>query len=183
MFTIFWDMSGAILTISCRREPQQATKHSETFWRRVWSLDIWRKRRQFLFRNMTSVRVEPTCRLQPTGARTKELPFHTRPAHCAAAVSLDHERHWSPLSYWRRGVISGARPNETNFHGDIMAAGAGTAQWYRAGLWAGWSGVRVPVLSGNFSPHHLVQIGSGTHPASYPMGMRASFPGRKAAGE
>jgi hypothetical protein len=29
---------------------------------------------------------------------------------------------------------------------------------------------------GNFSLHHRVQNGSGAHPASYPMGTRASFP-------
>jgi hypothetical protein len=27
----------------------------------------------------------------------------------------------------------------------------------------GWSGVRVPVEAGNFSPHHRVQTGSGAH--------------------
>jgi uncharacterized protein (DUF2336 family) len=56
------------------------------------------------------------------------------------------------------------------------------AQWYSAGLRAGWSGVRVSAEAGNFSLHHLVQNGSGVHPASYPMGTRDSFPGDKAAG-
>jgi len=36
--------------------------------------------------------------------------------------------------------------------------------------------------AGNFSLHHRVQTGSGAHPASYPMGIRGSFPGGKAAG-
>jgi hypothetical protein len=43
-------------------------------------------------------------------------------------------------------------------------------------------GVRFPAGAGNFSLHHCVQIGSGAHPASYPMGTRGSFPGSKAVG-
>jgi hypothetical protein len=42
-------------------------------------------------------------------------------------------------------------------------------------------GVRVLVGSG-FSLLHIVQTGSGAHPASYPMGARSYFPGGKAAG-
>jgi len=34
----------------------------------------------------------------------------------------------------------------------------------------------------NFSLHQCVQNNSGAHPASYPMGTGASFPGDKAAG-
>jgi hypothetical protein len=34
----------------------------------------------------------------------------------------------------------------------------------------------------DFSPRHRVQIGPGTHPASYPMGTGGSFPGGKAPG-
>jgi hypothetical protein len=44
------------------------------------------------------------------------------------------------------------------------------------------SGVRFPVGAGNFSLHYCVQNGSETHPASYPMGTRGSFPGDKATG-
>jgi hypothetical protein len=44
------------------------------------------------------------------------------------------------------------------------------------------SRVRFPAGTGNFSPHHRVQNGSGAHPASYPMGTRGSFTGDKAAG-
>jgi hypothetical protein len=44
------------------------------------------------------------------------------------------------------------------------------------------SRVRFPAEDGSFSLHHRVQIGSGAHPASYPMGTRGSFPGGKAAG-
>jgi hypothetical protein len=43
-------------------------------------------------------------------------------------------------------------------------------------------GVRVPAGTGNFSLHHRVQTGSEAHPASYSMGTRGSFPGRRAAG-
>jgi hypothetical protein len=62
---------------------------------------------------------------------------------------------------------------------------AGMAQWYSAGLRAGWLGVRVPAGAGNFSLNHRIQIGSGAHPASYPMDIGGSFlgvkrPGRKA---
>jgi hypothetical protein len=42
--------------------------------------------------------------------------------------------------------------------------------------------VRFPAGAGNFSLHHSVQNGSGAYPASYPMGIRGSFPGGKAAG-
>jgi hypothetical protein len=44
------------------------------------------------------------------------------------------------------------------------------------------SGVRFPAGAGKFSLHHRVQNGSGAHPASYPMGTRASFPGGKVVG-
>jgi hypothetical protein len=44
----------------------------------------------------------------------------------------------------------------------------------------GGVGVRVPVGS-RFSLLHVVQTGSGAHPASYPMGTRGSFLGGKAA--
>jgi hypothetical protein len=41
-------------------------------------------------------------------------------------------------------------------------------------------GVRVP--GQEFSFLHVVQTGSGAHPASYPMGTGDSLPGGKAAG-
>jgi hypothetical protein len=44
------------------------------------------------------------------------------------------------------------------------------------------SRVRFPAEAGNFTLHHRVRNGSGTHPASYSMGNRGSFPGGKAAG-
>jgi hypothetical protein len=42
------------------------------------------------------------------------------------------------------------------------------------------SRVRLPAEVGNFSLHHRVQNGSGTHPASHPMDTRGSLPGGKA---
>jgi hypothetical protein len=42
------------------------------------------------------------------------------------------------------------------------------------------SRVRFPAGAGNFSLHHRVQNGTGTHSASYPMGTRGSFPGGEA---
>jgi hypothetical protein len=44
------------------------------------------------------------------------------------------------------------------------------------------SRVRFPAGAGNFSLHHHVQNGSGAYTASYPMGIRGSFLGGKAAG-
>jgi hypothetical protein len=64
----------------------------------------------------------------------------------------------------------------------IKIIGAGIGQWYSTRLRAGWSGVRVQVGAGNFSPHHRIQTDSGAHPTSYPMGTRGSFPGGKVAG-
>jgi hypothetical protein len=44
------------------------------------------------------------------------------------------------------------------------------------------SRVRFPARGGNYSLHHRVQNGSEAHPASYPMCIRGSFTGNKAAG-
>jgi hypothetical protein len=46
----------------------------------------------------------------------------------------------------------------------------------------GGSRVPFPAGTGNFSLHHRVQNGSGSHPASYPMGTRGYFSGVKAVG-
>jgi hypothetical protein len=51
---------------------------------------------------------------------------------------------------------------------------------YSSGLRAGWLGFRVPAEAGNF-PHHRVRTGYEALPAYYPMGIRGSFPGGKAA--
>jgi hypothetical protein len=44
------------------------------------------------------------------------------------------------------------------------------------------SRVRFSAGAGNFCLHHRVRNGSGSHPASYPIGIRGSFPGGKVAG-
>jgi hypothetical protein len=42
--------------------------------------------------------------------------------------------------------------------------------------------VRFPTGAGNFSVHHRVQNGSGTHPGSYSVGTGGTFPGVKRLG-
>jgi hypothetical protein len=42
--------------------------------------------------------------------------------------------------------------------------------------------VGFPAGAGNFSLHHRLQNGSGSHPDSYPMDNRVSFPGGVATG-
>jgi hypothetical protein len=44
------------------------------------------------------------------------------------------------------------------------------------------SRVRFPAGAGNFSLHHRIHNGSGSHPASYPMRKRGCLTGDKAAG-
>jgi hypothetical protein len=56
----------------------------------------------------------------------------------------------------------------------VCVQGAGIATAY--GLDGGEVAVRVPVGS------IFIQIGSGAHPTSYPMGTGGSFPGGKVAG-
>jgi hypothetical protein len=63
-----------------------------------------------------------------------------------------------------------------NLRGHTEIFVAGIARWYTTGLRDGWSGVRAPAGTGNFSLHHRLQTGSGAHPASYPMGIRGFFP-------
>jgi hypothetical protein len=45
----------------------------------------------------------------------------------------------------------------------------------------GGSRIQFPAGAGIFSLHHCVQIGSGAHAASYPMGKGGYLPGGKAA--
>jgi len=44
------------------------------------------------------------------------------------------------------------------------------------------SRLRFPAGARNISLHHGVKTGSGSHPASYPMGIRGSFSGVKRPG-
>jgi hypothetical protein len=54
------------------------------------------------------------------------------------------------------------------------------SQWTHSSL--GWIGFHSRKHNKYSSLHHRVQNGSGAHPASYPMGIRNSSPGGKAAG-
>jgi hypothetical protein len=83
-------------------------------------------------------------------------PFETYVTSQAGKASRSKQRINNYLTIWKINL------------------GAGIAQWYSAGLRAGWLVVRVPVGSGNFSPHHRVQTDSGAHLASYPMGTGGS---------
>jgi hypothetical protein len=65
-------------------------------------------------------------------------------------------------------------------HRDNFTFPVGIALGY--GLDDRGSRVRFPAGAGNFSLHHSVQNCSGSHPASYPIGTRGSFPGGKVAG-
>jgi hypothetical protein len=55
-------------------------------------------------------------------------------------------------------AIAGTEP--LHFVGISDRNKAGIAQWYSAGLRAGWLGVRAPTRSGNFSLHHRIQMWS-----------------------
>jgi hypothetical protein len=44
------------------------------------------------------------------------------------------------------------------------------------------TGVRFPAVAGNSSLRHRIQIGSGAHKGSYPMGTGGPFPGVKRHG-
>jgi CO dehydrogenase/acetyl-CoA synthase delta subunit len=73
-------------------------------------------------------------------------------------------------------LINMALSNETD---KIIMCSVSTALGY--GLDDRGSRVRIPAGAGNFSLHYRVQNGCRTHPASYPMGTRGSFPWGKAA--
>jgi hypothetical protein len=63
---------------------------------------------------------------------------------------------------------------------EICDSSVGIATGY--GLDDRMMGVQFPAGAGNFPRRRHVQTGSGTHPASYPMGTEGFFPGSKAAG-
>jgi hypothetical protein len=45
----------------------------------------------------------------------------------------------------------------------------------------GWTGIRFLAGAGDFSLLHVIQTGSGAHPASYPVGTGGCFSESKAA--
>jgi hypothetical protein len=66
----------------------------------------------------------------------------------------------------------------------LTSSGAGIAQSAQR-LTMGWTAERLEfeTLTGrDFSQHHVFQISSGAHPATYPTGTGDSFRGGKAAG-
>jgi hypothetical protein len=73
-------------------------------------------------------------------------------------------------------------PKKSSYWGDVRGrkSSVGIENGYGAGGPRGQSS--SPGRGKNFSPLHVVQIGSAAHPASYPMGHGGSFLGGKAAG-
>jgi hypothetical protein len=67
-----------------------------------------------------------------------------------------------------------------NFHVSKVSRDSSVGIALGYGLDGRGSRVRFPAGAGNFSLHHIVQNGSGAHPASYPLGIRGSFPGGEA---
>jgi hypothetical protein len=64
----------------------------------------------------------------------------------------------------------------------IILEETGIALWYTLCYGLDDRVLGVPVVAGNFYPHHRVKTGSGTQTVSYPVGTRSSFCGGKAAG-
>jgi hypothetical protein len=83
-----------------------------------------------------------------------------------------------------QNVANGAQPEPLEFslHHVMKSRDSSVGIALGYGLDDRSSRVRFPAGAGNFSIHHRVQNGSGAHPALYPMGIRGSFPGGKAAG-
>jgi hypothetical protein len=81
-------------------------------------------------------------------------------------------------------ILSRRESNKSHliWTGFLRYTGVWITQCYRAGLRAGWSGVRVPAGSGNFSLHRRVQTSAGAHPTSYLRGIGGSFLGVKQPG-
>jgi hypothetical protein len=86
------------------------------------------------------------------------------------------------LIFTNSGVCGSTHHNFTLLHPDEKSRNSSVGIALGYGLDDRSSRVRFPAEAGNFSLHHSVQNGSGAHPASYPMGIRGSFPGGKATG-
>jgi hypothetical protein len=98
---------------------------------------------------------------------------------CITSRSTTKER--IPVTHCIRGWVVPTKMMYLHLFTSIQV-GAVMAQWFSAGLRAGWSVVRIPAGAGNFSLHHSVQNGYGAHPACYPMSIMGSFPADKAVG-
>jgi hypothetical protein len=86
--------------------------------------------------------------------------------------------------FWRRSFLVFRCSFKIGTHSYLIFHSlleTGISQWYSTGLRTGCSEVRVPAKVGNFSFHHAVQTGSGTHPVTYAMGTRGSFSWDKGA--
>jgi hypothetical protein len=81
------------------------------------------------------------------------------------------------------GIGSGEAANIKMYFMDIKSRDSSVSIVLGYGLDDRGSRVLLPTGDRNFSLHHRVQNGSGSHPASYPMGTRDSFPGGKAVGK
>jgi hypothetical protein len=79
-------------------------------------------------------------------------------------------------------INANSNKTEMKFMLGLLTVLTGIAQWYRAGLRAGRSRVRVPAGAGNFSLHHCDQTSSGAHLSSYQTGTRRFCPWGKNAG-
>jgi hypothetical protein len=90
-------------------------------------------------------------------------------------VHLDQTRH-----LWESLYESSTFLNKAAFTWFIILVPALIALGYGLDDWG--SRVRFPAGAENFSLHHRVQNGSGSHKASFPRGTSGFFPVGKAAG-
>jgi len=109
-------------------------------------------------------------RLHPTCYETSIGFYIPRPG-CDANQSI-----LSSTAVWNASKSTATLPVRLHVVFFVTAANL-LLYYFTSGL-----SVRFPVGAGNFSLHHRIQNGSGSHPASHPMGTRGSFPGGKAAG-
>jgi hypothetical protein len=89
------------------------------------------------------------------------------------------KKECGPWNILKNQVTQIAFHKRSDFQSESRDSSVGIATGY--GLDDRGVGVRVPVGS-EYSLLHIVQTGSGAHPASYPMGTGGSFPDGKAAG-
>jgi hypothetical protein len=113
-------------------------------------------------------------------------------------------KHWFPTAFYMASQPRSPRPERSVMVCWILKCVGRTEEWISVliyewilyqrsrdnsvGIVLGYEldnrgfRVRFPAGAVNFSLHPCIQNGSGTHPASYPMGTRGSFPGVKRPG-
>jgi hypothetical protein len=116
------------------------------------------------------LRVKPFCQ---QGMCTLLEEIATR----VASVGVAHCRVITPA--WRLQFI---QPRKFSAHSTKIANICDFHIALGYGLDGRGSRVRFPAGTGNFSLHHRVQNGSGAHPASYPIGIKAVSLGVKRPG-